>query len=79
MHTNLCRTPGYIRIPYATTLKCVCHCCPKKKNPALDTFNYKDEYTGKLVLFIHTYSVIHRYLFMAETIFEHLKYQLDQN
>jgi hypothetical protein len=26
-----------------------------------------------------TYSVIHQYLFMAETIFEHLKYQLDQN
>jgi hypothetical protein len=25
------------------------------------------------------YSVIHQYLFRAETIFEHLKYQLDQN
>jgi hypothetical protein len=24
------------------------------------------------------YSVIHQYLFMADTIFEHLKYQLDQ-
>jgi hypothetical protein len=29
------------------------------------------------ILFI--YSVSHRYLFMADTIFEHLKYQLDQN
>jgi hypothetical protein len=25
------------------------------------------------------YSVGHQYLFMADTIFEHLKYQLDQN
>jgi hypothetical protein len=25
------------------------------------------------------YSVSHQYLFMADTIFEHLKYQLDQN
>jgi hypothetical protein len=25
------------------------------------------------------YSASHQYLFMADTIFEHLKYQLDQN
>jgi hypothetical protein len=33
----------------------------------------------RLLWSVPIYSVIHQYLFMADTIFEHLKYQLDQN
>jgi hypothetical protein len=38
----------------------------------LNFFNDNAEYAAA-----SAYSVIHQYLFMADSIFEHLKYQLD--
>jgi hypothetical protein len=52
---------------------------PKKKNPGHQgvggwVYNTPHPPTPTMAM----YSVSHQYLFMADTIFEHLKYQLDQ-